>query len=124
MMKMQKTEMEFVTFDAQDVIATSGERTINISNFYDGKSDNGTIIGSDGTKIYDAYAGITSGYVERLRTFFGTKYIKDDILLESNDGFKKLNEVIMNDGEDDSDIKDAFNGVYKWVDIEFVRVNQ
>ena len=127
-MKMQNAEMEFVAFDAQDVIATSGERTITISNFYDGEYHNGTIIGSDGTEIYDNYYGINDSVdkcVNALNTFFGTSSISSNSLLNGDVQYIDLRELIqMGEISNNPTKKDAFNGVFEWLNNEFVRVNQ
>ena len=56
-MRMQKTEMEFVTFDAQDVITTSGPTpdypTLTVSGYFDAPNTNNFKVTFGGTDYFN-----------------------------------------------------------------------
>ena len=64
-MKMQNAEMEFVTFDAQDVIATSGDPTnlvapISLLREYNTQYDGFDFGASDNRPVQDSPTGVQS----------------------------------------------------------------
>ena len=124
-MKMQNVEMEFVTFDAQDVIATSGELTFTVAGLGDGIARNATIVTSDGRKIYNAndytlnwsdqVAAALKNEVEGKIFAVNTKFCIDSSTSETINILFSTS-ILNGDGSSTLQSKWAdYNGIYKWI---------
>ena len=125
-MKMQNAEMEFVVFDAQDVIATSttggGERTFTLSGMYDGKRNNISFVDSNGTfklngSANDVMTAFRSGTLGDLKVRSDTAFYASDEQLQAAYLFNTANDM-----DNDKTKAALWNGVYKWVTDHFQKI--
>ena len=114
---MQNAEMEFVVFDAQDVIATSGELTVTLDNFGDGTTSNGTF--TYGGNLFTVGSGAVNDLVTGLRTYFnlGTGDLSDETYFyKSEKDSLSLKDLNINDTSQSRESKAAgYDGVYVWI---------
>ena len=120
-MKMQNTEMEFVTFDAQDVITTSGELTFTVAGLGDKIRGNATIV-ANGNEIYNGlnYSG---NYVAELVAILqsevdsniskGTLFKNDSSKSQSLSTLFDVDGFASHDSRYSADV--SYNGIYKWI---------
>ena len=123
-MRMQNVEMEFVTFDAQDVIATSGPiptpTTLSISGYWNGTSNDLTVNykGQNYTDPSSLYSVLSSdGYKPYIKYKDSTGAICGDVLGAG----VNPNEAFTND-KNDIDASSQYatgNGDYTWDGISF-----
>ena len=118
-MKMQNVEMEFVTFDAQDVIATSGPipgvpNTLKISGYYDGTKNNFAVDFDNNT-----YTDATS--IQNALKGYGYTGISFDTFNYENtglgDGQDTIGNTFRNEDPSDNDSSSPYkagNGYYTW----------
>ncbi len=125
-MKIQKIEMEFVTFNAQDIITTSGpvdDRLFTLSGLYDDEKGNIVFTASDGSFNYVDYAGSSlarifeDGSLGNLTVSGNTKFVP-----LSGDGGRTASSLFSYDAGDDSGEANKWNGVYQWINSYFKRV--
>ena len=119
-MKMQNAEMEFVAFDAQDVIATSG--TFKLSGYKNGTL-NDIIVRFNG-EDYDNPNTLQDAIIENMGSMPGI-----EILFYINDDERRLNfaQVFDSDAGDEQFEEVEFravNGVYKWINEQTAWVHQ
>ena len=120
-MRMQNTDMEFVTFDAQDVIATStptpGSPTLTVSGYYDAPDTRNFKVTFGGTdyfnmgdlrEAFDAAAGSPGAY----KSAFS---YKDNSGSTSSDNFgNAFSDDLNTHSAADVDRYSAGNGVYTY----------
>ena len=116
-MKMQNAEMEFVVFDAQDVIATSGELTVTLDNFGDGTTSNGTFTYGDSSYTVGGTNEEFTAFIRGLQTYLGDdKFGGGTYFYKSEtDKFTLMN--LNNKDKDatkESECAD-YDGVYAWI---------
>lgn len=142
-MKMQKAEMEFITFDARDVITTSNTAgiTITINGLYDKCVGNASIT-HNGNVIFQANGPESSPYDTMLKVVKALNGVLGDDLVGESTRFvclpsdpeptdrqeKTLLDLFSTtDSGGDSDYigyLKYFNGTYEWITGWFEHVRQ
>lgn len=117
--------MEFVTFDAQDVITTSipgDDRTFTLSGLYDDEKGNIVFTVSDGSIKYVDVAGsylgqvFEDGNLGNLTVSGNTKFVP------LSGGGRTASDIFAYDAGDDSGEASKWNGIYQWMNTYFKRV--
>ena len=117
--------MEFVVFDAQDVIATStggGERTFTLSGMFDGERNNVSFVDSNGTFKLE---GNPSNIINAFRSGkLGDLMVRQDTSFYASDEQQQAAYFFStsNDMNKDKTKSDLWNGVYKWVTDHFQKI--
>ena len=120
-MKMQNAEMEFVAFDAQDVIATSGGLTFTVAGLGDKIPGNATIV-ANGNEIYSGL-NYKSNHVAELVAILQSEVdsnISEGTLFKSDSPYSQtLGTLFGVNGYSSHDSRysanTSFNGIYKWI---------
>ena len=123
-MKMQKAELEFAAFDAQDVIATSGLKTFSIAGFGDKKSFNATI--TIGDYVYEHTKGPSGSnpkpLLSALQTYYNDDTIGGTTVFDAGQGYQAtFSELINLEAEPegvvsyDPEGNAIYNGIYTWI---------
>ena len=127
-MKIQNAEMEFVAFDAQDIIATSGgTRTFTLGGLFDGQAGNLSFIDSNGTFKYENVEAITVRTAFKHNTLGDLTVSKDTMFYYENNKGSEAEEVMGWDSFPNDEVTDfasRWNGVYEWIDNSFRKISQ
>lgn len=124
-MQFQNVEMEFLTFNAQDVITTSSPvdgRTFTLSGLYDDEKGNIVFTASDGSFKYVDVAGsylgqvFEDGNLGNLTVSGNTKFVP----LSGDE--KTASSIFAYDAGDDPGEANKWNGIYQWMNTYFKRV--
>ena len=120
-MKMQNAEMEFVAFDAQDVIATSGGLTFTVAGLGDRIAGNATIV-ANGNEIYNGlnYSGnYVAELVAILQSEVDSNISKGTLFKNDSSKSQRLDTLFDGSGFASHDSKYSadisYNGIYKWI---------
>ena len=126
-MKMQNTEMEFVYFDAQDVITTSGSLLFTISGVEDGKSYTATIKHNESeiyrAKNFEALSTATARAVAGLNGVLGDGTVnRNTDFYYTERGHLTLEGLLACDTGSSGGIIPPCDGVYEWLNNAFTKV--
>ncbi|MDO4983999.1 MAG: hypothetical protein Q4E35_10690 [Eubacteriales bacterium] len=117
-MKMQKAEMKFIHFEAEDVITTSGGY-VTFAGFGDSDKSNNTI--SFSGEPYNFFS--TTKFVEKLNKVFKTDKFAATMDVVPNVKISNIAGTFSDSSFDSSKYKEL-NGTWKWINEQFVKQTQ
>ena len=120
-MKMQKAEMKFIRFEAEDVITTSGgnDPYVTFAGFGDYKKSTNTISFSGVPYTY----GTDAQFKAKLQEVFKTDKINLQTYISPNVRVTDVDDSMAMDLQDGEDFNEL-NGTWKWINEQFQRVSQ